>query len=329
MANWLEALEICRAIRAGFWYGSRMNNTNPYTPSRITQPIRMVRKRSRRGSLGWLLFGCLMLPVFCCGLSLLTYLIFPPQPLDVLVLGVDGREGEGYVSRTDSVMLIGVVPRQLRVSMLSIPRDLFVDTPGYGRQRVNTVNVLGEQEQLGGGPILVGAAMQQTFGVGVDRYVRLDFDGFVKLVDAVGGITIDVERRIVDTLYPTGDGGVMTVQFETGVQEMDGERALIYARTRQADDDYFRAGRQQQVVSALFAKLVNPLRWPAAWAAVSQAVDTNLSVFDALAIAPPILLNRGRYEQLVINRDYITGTADGHAIPNLELVLPWLQERFH
>ncbi|MBZ0280489.1 MAG: LCP family protein [Anaerolineae bacterium] len=294
-----------------------------------TQPVRpVVPPRSRRWGCGWILFGMVMTPVFLCGLTLVFYLLFPPARANILVLGVDGRGGEGYVSRTDSIMLLGIYPAQLRASLLSIPRDLFIDVPNYGIERINTVNMLGEMEGEGNGPALLASALQQTFNVTVDRYVRLDFQGFVELINAVGGVTIDVERAIVDDAYPTEDGGVISIRFDPGLQQMDGERALIYARTRHGDDDYQRAARQQQVLSGLLSRLVNPLRWPAALSVLNRYTDTNLTLWDMLTLAPPVVLNRGRFEQLVIDRDYIAGTAEGYAVPNLDAIAPWLEGRF-
>lgn len=285
-------------------------------------------QRQRRRLLRWSLLALFVVPVFCCGTLVLTYLVFPPASLNVLVLGTDGRANEGYFSRTDSIIIVGVKPAQLRLSILSIPRDIFIEVPGYGSQRINTVNVLGEQQQVGGGPELLSRAIAQDFDIPVDRYLRLGFDGFVELVDAVGGVTIDVERTIIDDAYPTENGGVEYIKFEAGVQYMDGELALKYARTRHSDDDYSRAARQQQVMSAVFAKLVNPLRWPAALAVLQTSVDTNLSPLDMFTLMVPALLNRGRYDQLVINRDYILGSAAGNAVPNYQLLSPWLEDRF-
>lgn len=270
----------------------------------------------------------ILVPVFLCGLTLVFYLVFPPPQTDILVMGLDSREGEGWLARADSVMLVGINPALLRVSLLSIPRDLSVDTPGYGMQRINTVNMLGEMEQAGRGAALLAEAVEQNFGISIERTVRLDFHGFVELIDAVGGITIDVERAIVDNLYPTADGGVTSIRFESGVQHMDGERALIYARTRHADDDYRRAERQQQVVSALLGRLANPVYWPAALSVLNRSVDTNLTVWDMLRLAPPVILNRGRFEQLVIDRDKITATASGVAVPDYSQITPWLEGRF-
>lgn len=294
-----------------------------------TQPVRAV---SRRGSRP---FGCvtavllaLVAPVFLCGLAAALYLLLPPAPMTVLVLGIDSRPGEGRQTRADSIMLVGIDPARLRVSLLSIPRDLSVEAPGYGWQRFNVVHALGEMERDGGGPVLLADAVEDSFGVKVDRFVRLDFDGFVKLIDAVGGITIDVERRIEDVNYPTEDYGVQTIRFEPGVQHMDGARALKYARTRYTDDDYRRAERQQQVVSALLGKLVNPVYWSPALAAMGEAVDTNLTLWDLAALAPTVLVNRGQFDRLVIDRDYITANAAGAPVPDYAKLEPWLRERF-
>ena len=305
-----------------------MNNP-PINPgdTRPNPAVRLSRRNRRRLSLPLIFLVAFFTPIFCCGLTLLTYLVFPPAHVDVLILGVDGRGAEGFVSRTDSIMLLGINPSRLRTSILSFPRDLFIDVPGYGSQRINTVNVLGEQQKLGGGTELLMAAINQDFVVQVDRYARLDFQGFVELIDAVGGVTIDVERSIVDSSYPTEDGGVTTIQFDSGVQHMDGERALIYARTRHADDDYQRAGRQQQVVSALLGRMAIPVYWPAAISVLNRSLETNLTVIDMALLAPPVLLNIGRYERLVIDRDYVLGGAEG-VVPNYKKIYPWLEGHF-
>jgi LCP family protein required for cell wall assembly len=266
--------------------------------------------------------------VFACGSCGVIYLLFPPPPLTVLITGVDARPGEGLQTRTDSIMLANINPPRLQVSLLSIPRDLFITVPGYGLQRINTVNVLGEQEAVGRGNTLLMEGIAESFGFTATRYARLDYNGFVRLVDAVGGVTIDVPHQIVDTLYPTEDGGVINVQFEPGIQHMDGETALKYARTRQADDDYRRAARQQQIVNALARKLINPLNWVGAIGAISTAINTNLNVFDMALYAPVVLVNAGRFETRVIEREDITTTSDGLVVPNYQRLDMWLAEHF-
>jgi LCP family protein required for cell wall assembly len=286
------------------------------------------RQATRRGKIGLALLMLALAAFFCTGLSTVLYLVFPPPHLDILILGLDDRSSDTFAGRTDAILLLGVDPARLEVSLLSLPRDLFLDVPGYGMQRINTINVLGEEARSGGGPVLLADSIAQDFGFTVDRYLRLDFTGFVELIDAVGGIMIDVERVIIDDAYPTSGGGTIQVRFESGYQHMDGERALIYARTRHADDDYQRANRQQQVLAALSLKLRDPRYWPEAWRILTGTTDTNLTIGDILTIAPPIVLNAGRFNQLVINRDYILGTAAGYAVPNYEAIAPWLAGRF-
>ncbi len=299
-----------------------MNSGLPNAPAH-------ARRRKRSGGWGcWLiLFAAIMTPIFLCGISLLIYLVIPPAPLDILVLGLDARPGEGFSTRTDSIILIGVEPARIQVSMLSVPRDLFITVPGYGLQRINTVNVLGEQERQGGGPALLSSAIAQDFGINVDRYARLNFDSFVQLIDAVGGITVEVDRAVVDNLYPLPDGGTTSIRFDPGTQVMDGERALIYARTRHGDDDYARANRQQQVIQALSSKLINPVNWLPAVGILTRSVDTDLTLGDVFTIAPAVLLNAGRFDRLVIDRDYIT-SRDGAAVPDFAQLQPWIEERF-
>jgi LCP family protein required for cell wall assembly len=296
----------------------------------LKRPSLVPKKRTGcliRALMAWFIasLGC----CFICSISFAAYLLFPPQHTDILVMGLDSREGEGFVARSDSILLLGIEPGSLQVSMISFPRDMFIDVPNYGLQRINTINFLGELEQSGNGPLLLNQSLGYSFGVQAERYVRFDFDTFVTLVDAVGGITIDVPHTIIDAEYPTPDGGTVTIQFDPGVQHMDGAQALIYARTRHGSDDYQRAERQQQVVTALTQQFVNPMNWTAVANVLGQSVDTNLSLVDLMRLAPPVVLDAGHFDTLVINRDYLVGSADGHALPNYDLILPWLDGRFN
>lgn len=267
-------------------------------------------------------------PIFLCGLSLVLYLLLPPPSLSIIVLGLDARPNEGFMARADTVMLISVQPHAQRVSLLSIPRDLFFDVPGYGYQRINTVNMLGEMETEGRGPALVAQAIERGFGFSPNRYVRLNFEAFVELIDAVGGIVVDIERPIIDPQFPTPDGGTTTLRFEPGTQLLDGERALAYARTRYTDNDYARADRQQQVLLALSRRLLNPATWPAALSVFSRSLDTDLTLLDVGAALPAIALNAGRFDRLVIDRSFITANANGQAVPNYAALASWVNERF-
>lgn len=293
----------------------------------------MTPRRPRRQRHGCASFALLVafltftLCTLCSIASLTVYLIFPPPPLDLLVVGLDARPGEGWLTRTDSIMLVGIQPRGLNASLLSIPRDVFINVPGYGSQRINTINVLGEQKVAGGGVTLLQEAIEANFGIQLDRYVRLNFQGFVALVDAVGGVTIDVPKHLIDYAYPTMTGGTQVVEFQQGVEHMDGERALIYARTRHSDDDYHRAARQQQVISALMGKLVNPLTWGPAIKTLNEYMDTDLNVWDMARYAPVMLFRAGRFDTLVMDYEYLISGGSG-VVPNYQKLAPWIEERF-
>jgi LCP family protein required for cell wall assembly len=273
----------------------------------------------------------LLAPLACISFSLLSYLIIPPEPRDVVILGVDARPGERFLTRTDSIMVMNVTPGRFDVNLLSIPRDVFVWVPGYGEQRINTINVLGEQQAEGYGPALVKASLEESFGITVENYIRLDFNGFVALIDAVGGVDIDVPKQIIDYEYPTPGGGTMVIQFDAGKQHMDGETALQYARTRHADDDYQRAARQQQVLDALVRKLSDPrqvVNWPRVWRAIDEHADTDLNVIDWIQIGPALLLGWTGRDQRVLDRDDLVSSQAGYAAPNYDQLQPWIDQHF-
>lgn len=302
----------------------------PNWPNHAPLMVRPRRVPARRWCGMFCFLGCLI-PLMCTSIFFMVYLIFPPAPVDMLILGVDARPGQGYLTRTDSVLLLNVSPDDFDVTLLSIPRDVFIYVPEYGEQRINTINVLGEMEAEGAGPALMKASIMESFGVEVERYVRLDFQGFVTLIDAVGGVDIDVPKLIIDYDYPTPDGGIITVRFDPGMEHMDGERALQYARTRHQDDDYQRAARQQQVVDALIKKLSDPrsvVYWPGVWQAIRTHMDTDLTVWDWLRMGPALVIGWPDREQRVLQREDLIGMQAGYWRPDYEALAPWINAHF-
>jgi polyisoprenyl-teichoic acid--peptidoglycan teichoic acid transferase len=172
-----------------------------------------------------------------------------------LILGLDRRGGE--IARTDTILLARVGPPGQPPAVLSIPRDLWVQIPGRGEDRINTAFVWGELGP-GGGPALAKKTVEDDFGIRIDRVAVVDFSCFQAAVDAAGRITIDVPQRLVDETYPTENGGTMRLVFEAGRQTMTGERALQYVRTRSPDSDFGRIRRQQQMLSAITDRLHDP-----------------------------------------------------------------------
>jgi len=264
------------------------------------------------------------------------YWLAPPPRMNILVMGIDSRPGEGWLARSDSMMLVSVNPDRRYVGMLSIPRDLYLNIPGYGINRINVAHILGEEKLPGGGPELAAQTIEADFHVPVQRTVRLQFDGFVRIIDAAGGVDINVQRRIVDTSYPTINYGITTVVFEKGWQHMDGQRALEYARTRHSDSDFYRAERQQEVLSALIGKLASPLNWgywPAVAAAFDENVQTDITPWDVLVLAPTLIwVGPGGIDHEEITDTMATGfvTSAGADVlrPHWDLIDPLLDRMY-
>ena len=308
-------------------------------PSAPPAVPRRKRIRRRVGCLGCLFRLTLAATLFVVTFTALVaslYILFPPPRTNVLMLGIDSRPGEGVATRADTIILVTVDPRQPYVGMLSIPRDLYINIPGYGFQRINAAHVFAESNNPGTGPALVEQTIESNFGVPVDRFVRLNFQGFVAIVDAAGGITIDVPYYFVDYEYPTPDYGTMIVEFQAGIQHMNGERALQYARIRHGSSDFQRAERQQQVIEALFRQLLNPTnwwRWPAVYMAFIQYVDTDLTILDGIALVPALLwVGPGGIDRRVLDSDMTMGrtTESGASVlePNWNRINPLLYEMF-
>ncbi|CAG0934514.1 Polyisoprenyl-teichoic acid--peptidoglycan teichoic acid transferase TagV [Thermoflexales bacterium] len=209
----------------------------------------------------------------------------------ILLMGLDARDKlkEG-ASRTDVMTLVTIDPISKTAAMLSIPRDLYVPLPGYTEeQRINTAYFWGELNNLpGGGPGFAEQTITYNFGVPLHRYAVIDFEGFKGIVDAVGGIEIDVPREIVDYEYPTPDYRTEVLQIPAGHIHMDGDLALKYVRTRHADSDFGRLQRQQQVMLAIRDKAVSIgslSRVPEVLNAVSNSVRTDLTLPEILSLA--------------------------------------------
>ncbi len=174
--------------------------------------------------------------------------------LNILVLGVDKR-ADGGDQNADVIIIAHLDLVNHRLAGVSLPRDLQVEIPGVGEDKINgsyNYGVVASPDDPVAGVAKVRDTIESLFGIPIDGYVLVDFSGFSDVVDAMGGITVDVPYEIVDEEYPTEDYGITTIQFDPGVQEMDGEQALIYVRTRHADSDDARRQRQLDVIRAIF-----------------------------------------------------------------------------
>lgn len=248
----------------------------------------------------------------------------------MLVMGLDRRPGEtGLAYRTDTIMLISLDPITSSIGILSIPRDLYVEVPGYRQlQRVNSPMVLGELRQPGFGPQLALQTVQYNLGIRIHDYLILDFMTFIQFIDLIGGIEMDIPYNISDPLYPDMNYGYDPFYIRAGQQQLDGRTALKYARTRHGDNDFQRAQRQQLVLYAVRDKLLNPeilpqliVNSPSLWATFSQGVYTGLSMEQAIQLAlylkdiPPDNIRTGVIDQRYI-MNYTTPEGASVLVPN-------------
>jgi len=219
----------------------------------------------------------------------------PDGRMNIMLFGVGGAGHEGS-QLTDTIMLASVDLKGDRVGLLSIPRDMAFPLGDARFQKINAVNAYAEQEHPGRGATVAAASIGKLLGVRIDHVVKIDFQGFEKLIDALGGVDINVERSFTDTQYPTTNDEWQTVSFQKGPQHMSGAKALIYARSRHGSNgeagDFARSRRQQVVMTAVREKLLslgilaNPAKLAQIWSVVSSHVQTDISPWDAVKLAP-------------------------------------------
>ena len=197
------------------------------------------------------------------------------NPTTILVLGTDSREGEP--ARSDTIMLLRFDPDRHTVNYLSIPRDTRIDVPGRGAMKIN-------EAMFWGGPALAIKAVKDYLGIPVNHVMVVNFRGFPRVVNAVGGINLYVPETISTT--PGRGGRAMT--FEKGWQHLNGDDAMLYVRIRYADDDFHRAERQQRFVQALQKKIAQPsniTELPEVGRRFMSGVETDLTTRQLLELA--------------------------------------------
>lgn len=214
--------------------------------------------------------------------------------INVVVLGIGG-EGHDGPELTDTIMFGTFDPAAHRVGLLSIPRDLTIPIGDQGWRKINHANAFGELENPGNGAAYAANVIGDMLEQEVHYYVKVDFHGFEDFIDALGGVDVYVERAFVDSLYPTDDYLTRTIRFEEGWQRMDGDTALMFARSRHGTNgegsDFARAKRQQKIILAVKERLfssqtvLNPARIGELIKAVSDNVDTDLSTWEMMRLA--------------------------------------------
>jgi len=286
----------------------------------ITQPTRRLdrmqavraiparRKRTRR------------LPVVLLILFLLYF--FAPLRTNILLLGTDDAPERGTVGRTDTIILTTVVPLKPYVGMLSIPRDLWVNIPGVGEQRINTAYFFAEASESGSGASAATQTIRDNFGVPVRYYAIVHMFGLTSVVDALGGVDIELESSI---------GG-----FAAGTYHLNGIEALNFVRERQSSDDFSRMLRAQILLSAMVRKVLDPSYWlslPQFVYSLTQVIDTNIPLWQW----PRLLFAFGRaflfgMDSQTITREMVQPfqTSQGAQVlaPDWDAIRPLLRSMF-
>ncbi len=261
--------------------------------------------------------------------------LVPPTNLNILLLGTDQRAGQSNW-RTDTIILLTINQAEKTAGMLTIPRDLYVNIPQIGKQRINTADFYGYYYHYpGGGPNLIKQTIEQNLGIRVHYFVRGGFDAFRKTVDLLDGVQIDVDCPLYEQDF-YDDYGHATLNFQPGVQIMDGVTALRYARSRYTTNDYDRGRRQRKVILAMWDKAtsLNLLpKWTQLYQEIIDSIQTDLgpNEMDALAYIGTQLKMDKIKSRAIDNRStipYITPEGAQVLLPNAEKIHSVLVEFF-
>lgn len=256
--------------------------------------------------------------------------------VNIMLLGSDEELTEDNFIRTDTMIVVSLNVETGTVSMMSLPRDLFVYIPHGKMGRLNTAFGIGEN--LGWDPGRGFGLLRQTLfynlGINVHYYARVNFSGFETIIDRLGGVEIAVDCAYRD-LYPTWSGEYRWRTLPVGLHTFDGFDALWYARTRKYTDDFDRGRRQQLLLRAMWRKargegLVATI--PRLWSEMTDVVDTDLPLDTLLRLLPHLLtLDLADVENITFKKNYhttewITPSGSEVLLPNEEAIAALMQD---
>ncbi|MBP1764916.1 MAG: cell envelope-related transcriptional attenuator [Firmicutes bacterium] len=268
------------------------------------RPVKKVPRRLRKGRA----FTALL--IFFCLIAGITYAFFPgnDQPraglatpgkgkINILVLGVDERDDD--VGRSDTSIVVTVDTDAKKATILSIPRDTRLKIPGHSWDKINHAYAFG-------GTKLSKTAIEDLLGIPINYTVVINFSGFVRMIDAIGGVTIDVDKRMKYS-DPYDDNGGLYIDIKPGVQKMDGKTAIQYVRFRDEEGDIGRVQRQQKFLKAVLHEFTKPqliTRLPDIVKQFSKAVKTDMPTYEMVKLIPVI----NDAAKAGLGAEWVTGT---------------------
>ncbi len=214
--------------------------------------------------------------------------------INILLLGIGGPGHDGpYLSDTN--IIASIKPSTNEVALISVPRDLGAQITSHGWRKINSADAFGEAEQPGNGGEYARQIFEKTFNLKIPYYLRVDFTAFEELIDEIGGINVNVPNAFTDSNYPGPNFSYTTVHFDTGPQTLDGEHALIYARSRHGNDgegsDFARSRRQQLILEAVKEKMLslgtyaNPTQLKKMYDSAVKHISTNMNIAELTYLA--------------------------------------------
>lgn len=221
--------------------------------------------------------------------------------INILLLGIGGADHEGG-NLTDTVMVASLVPSTKKVALFSLPRDLVVPVEGMGWNKINSINAYAEKKEPGSGGMASSQAVSDLLNLPIDYYLRVDFQGFIQIIDMVGGINVYVDNTLDDYAYPVlgreeaypYESRFEHLHIDKGWQTMDGSLALKYARSRHAysleGSDFARAKRQQKIIEATKEKLLSadvlfkPMMITNIIQTLNDRISSNLKIWEIIKL---------------------------------------------
>lgn len=266
---------------------------------------------------------CSIIIVLLCLIStVILFNFLNPRRTNILLLGIDYAEDGSFKGRSDTIILTTVLPAKPYIGMISIPRDLWVSLPSGEENRINTAHFFAEIGQEGSGPLAVSETIANNFGVKVDYFIRIRFEGFKEIVDAMDGITITLDEPMAG--------------YSIGSHYLNGNKALAFVRNRSGTDDFYRMQQGQMMLKAFikrFASTEIVPNLPRIYTAVNHAVDTNIPAWQIPRLS--LALFRASIDGIdnrIITREMTTPytTDQGAAIllPNWEIIHPLFNDVF-